>query len=274
MVNAGTGTWSGTGNLGFGNGGTFTNSGSLTIQNDAPIIYSFGTAGNSFNNSGTLIKTSAFSTGTTLVQNMIFGNTGTIQVLSGVLDLLTNSYGATSSGPITVAPGASLQFDTGITNLNPGTTISGTGKVVVASGTAVFNTPITIANLVINGNAGVTAGAGPLTVTNSLNWTAGTIAGATNVLPGATLTLSGGLNKNLSAATLTNAGTATISGTGELDLGNGAAFVNSGSFSFLSDALVRYTFGSSRKHFHQFRYGHENQLPGIWHQSVLQSHLH
>ncbi len=244
VVNAGTGTWSGTGSLNFGNGGAFTNSGTLTIQNDAPILLSFGTAGTSFNNSGTLIKTSAFSSGTTLVQNMIFGNTGTIQVNSGVLDFLTNSFGATSSGPIIVAPGATLQFDAGTTNLNAGTTISGTGNVVVGSGTAVFNTPVTIANLVINGNAGVTAGAGPLTVTNSLNWTAGGIAGTTNVLPGATLTLSGGLNKNLSAATLTNAGAATINGTGNLDLGNGAAFINSGSFSFLSDASVRYEFGN------------------------------
>jgi RHS repeat-associated protein len=239
VTSNGTATLGGTGYLRLGNGATFQNNGSFTFLSDALVQYGFGSSGNAFNNAGTVTKTSSTSTGASGFSNLDFNSTGTVNVASGVLFIDRG----TSSGSWNVAPAASLQFNTGTTTLNAGTSINGTGIVNLPSGTVVFNSDVSINNLKVTG--GVTAGSGTVTVENSLGWTAGGFAGDLTVAPGATLAMTGGSNKDLSAATLTNYGTATFAGSGAFRLGNAATLRNLGTFDIQTTAPVQYGFGSS-----------------------------
>jgi RHS repeat-associated protein len=239
LTNNGAATLNGTGYMRMGNAVTFQNNGAFTFLSDAWVQWAYGNSGNAFNNAGSVTKTSSTSTGTSGFNNLDFNSTGTVDVASGILFIDRG----TSSGDFIAEPGATLQFDTGTTTLNAGASISGTGTVNIPSGTTVVNTNVSINNLSLSG--GTIAGTGTGTVLEIMNWSAGTIAGNLVVSPGATFSLSGGSNKDVSAATLTNDGTATISGTGYLRMGNGATFQNNGSFTFLSDVWVQYGFGSS-----------------------------
>ena len=71
----------------------------------------------------------------------------------------------------------------------------------------------------LNLAGGVVKGAGNLTVNGVMSWTQGTMEGpgsTTVIASGATLTISGGFEKSLSARTLTNHGTVILGGTGKL----------------------------------------------------------
>jgi hypothetical protein len=95
--NQGTIIWTGTGPVNYAQG-SWTNSGIFEIQNDSAFVDTFDGSPMIFHNSGTLRKTGA--TGTTALGNInfnvVFSNSGTVDIRSGVL-ALTGSYSPTSS---------------------------------------------------------------------------------------------------------------------------------------------------------------------------------
>ncbi|MBI4517937.1 MAG: hypothetical protein HY699_19195, partial [Deltaproteobacteria bacterium] len=81
-------------------------------------------------------------------------------------------------------------------------------------------------------NGGTLTGSGALTVSGTMDWAGGVMSGTgtTSVSASGTLAISGGDNKFLDVRTLTNAGSATWSGTGDLYGSSGAVFANTGTF--------------------------------------------
>jgi RHS repeat-associated protein len=238
LTNQGTATFSGTGDLNFGNGAVIQNNGSFTQSNDEPMVYALGTTGNAFNNAGTFTKTSTTTTGTSHFNDVAFNNAGTVTVASGVL---LSDFG-THSGAFAIAADATLAFDQFGSAVNAGTTITGAGRVRLTSGSVTFNTPVAVQNLALAG--GTLDGPAAITVGNRFDWTAGTVSVPVTVNPGATLAINGGTDKVLDGATLTNNGTATFTSTGDLAFGNGAIIQNNGSFTAGNDEPFRYAIGA------------------------------
>ena len=212
--NYGTGTWSGGGGISIGTGGasvgTFNNQAgaTFTILNNQNVETGVGS---SFNNSGTMTKT---STGTTLFGRL--NNSGTFGVQAGTVQL---GFGD-SAGAFNISAGATIElcncghhfflsssviqgagtlrvagsFGTGADN-----TISGTlalnniilvgGRVNIDSVGA--NTASTVMTLTQTG--GTLGGTRVISVTNALTLSNGSMldAGRTDLLPGAQANLSG-----------------------------------------------------------------------------------
>jgi hypothetical protein len=155
---AGTSTWSDAGNLVLANNALLTNraTGVFTIQNDQTL-----SGGGSFNNLGTLAKSSG-AAGTTTI-GVAFSNTGgTVDVQSGALSV-AGDY--TQSGGATVVRAGATLAAGGLVNLLGGT-LSGSGTVngdVRNAGQVAPGTDGTAGALTINGNYTQTA-AGVLTI--------------------------------------------------------------------------------------------------------------
>ncbi len=202
-----------------------------------------------FRNEGTLRKS---GTGSTQIPILVI-NTGTVEVLAGTLYLA--GVGA-SSGGFTVAAGATLQL--GNASLSTGSSISGagtvelynranvagtynvTGSTMVTYESVRFTGPVlsvgsslTINNasadfgtnnirtgtLSLGAGFGSLSGSGTLTVTGLLTWTSGYLD-FRQTLANGRLELSGDASKYLYQGSLTNAGTATWTGRGDLVLNN------------------------------------------------------
>jgi hypothetical protein len=267
LKNAGTGTWSGTGNIAFADAAAFINQAGahFTVTNDQNISFSgFGT----ITNAGTFTKSPNLNT---TALGLLFYNTGTVNVSSGTLSF---QGGGSSTGTFTVVAGSTLDFGGSSTSfgLAAGSTVSGAGKVTfsngtvtvagtynitggttiqggfasfvkaptsvgptlaISSGTAEFSQGFSVATLALTG--GTLTGAGDITVTAQMTWTGGaslTGDGSTTVAAGATLAINGSSNLGMDTRTLTNAGTGTWSGTANLFLGNGATFNNASGATF------------------------------------------
>ncbi|CAN4274719.1 Filamentous haemagglutinin, N-terminal [Methylophilaceae bacterium] len=151
--------------------------------------------------------------------------TGAVNVNAGVLNLRNNTAAGTSAGGITVANGAALELEGGITvdealTLN-GTGVAGAGALRSVSGVNEWEGPITLASdaqinsdagtLTISGNIGgaeqnLTVGGAGNSLINSV---IGTTTGALSKAGAGSLTL-GGIN-TYTGATNVNAGTLLIS---------------------------------------------------------------
>lgn len=198
----------------FRNAATITNTGSFDFQADSPWSYQSGTTP-AFYNSGTLTKSAQFGSSTTFT-GISFSNTGTVNVLTGTLNL--PSVG-TNSGSYNISPGATLNNTgtgtatfTGAFDVSPGATLNNTGNgtgiftgtlnvqsgatLGFQSGTSVINSGATITcsgtlrvnngsvtlNVPVNPpyldfSGGTITGTAPLTVTGVLTWTGGTMSG-------------------------------------------------------------------------------------------------
>jgi len=242
--NAGAASISGSESFHLTNGATFNNIGSFAILNDTGSnLGTFRLDNNTFFvNSGTLTKTSPVGTGSTTISSDTFTNRGTIDVASGQLVL---DVTGTSTGAFTAEAGASLNFAGGWT-LNAGTTMAGAGSFGIGIGffgygTITVNANLSAPNFAIPGGVLIVSASDTFTV-NALNWTNGQITGpGTMAVPvGGTLAISGSSNKVLSSATLSNAGTATWTGTGPIYLDSGAVISNQagGSFNATNDQLL------------------------------------
>jgi hypothetical protein len=114
------------------------------------------------------------------------------------------------------------------------------GSLALGSASTITNT-LTLAG-------GTLTGAGALKV-NSLLWSIGTMSGpgTTTVVAGGTMTLRANGSRLLDGRTLTNAGTATWSGAGNLDMADGAALNNlvGATFSVLGSAAIAQTGGAA-----------------------------
>ena len=130
-------------------------------------------------------------TGTLLFGDMITNN-GTVRALGGVLNLGGNI--STDTGTFNAAPGAVLRLSGATRTLDPGAAFTGAGLFEV-TGALTLSTDITAQNLALR--SGVIGGAGNLTISNSLDWTAGSMTGAgTTTLQAASVsTMSGTVDK-------------------------------------------------------------------------------
>jgi uncharacterized repeat protein (TIGR01451 family) len=235
LSNSGTVTWTGTGRLFTNTGAAINNaaSGLFDIQTDANLGYCCaGGAVGTFNNSGTLQK--SVTTGTTQVEQIV-NNDGTLSVLSGIVAL---SRGGASSSTFAVSSGAELHFSAGDYTLNSGSSFSGAGTPALTGGSLVVAADSTAENFRIQG--GTLTGPSILTITSSLSWTGGTMAGsgATSIPFAAFAAISGTTDKFLSARSLLNSGTVTWTGTGRLFTNTGAVIDNEpgGLFDIRTDA--------------------------------------
>ena len=264
LNNSGTATWSGSGRIvsldgtiyGAPNniinnlsGGTFEAQSTAVIRRDyfsAPSLI--------FNNAGTFRKTGTGTTNTfpyvTANWDSLFNNSGTVEVLSGTLNVGNFNNAGTvrvqggslelgsgnSSGVFDVQPAGTLNFIYGFYahELN-GATFTNLGSVIFSGGTVGFGADTTIPGA-------VTLSSGSIWGTNevtfqTLTWTGGTLGGGvTTIAPGGTLAVSGSNDKTL-GCTLNNHGAATWTGSGTF-YSDGATFYNAtnGTFDVRTDS--------------------------------------
>jgi len=230
ITNAGTATWSGTGNLLMQNIAVINNQAGATfdVQNDQNIRDSGQYYTATFNNAGTFKKsagtgTTSFSTASTVGNRVQFNNTGTVQVQTGTL-AFPDAVTLTSGGTFNVEAGALVDLTGGTPTLTNGAVFTGAGLSRIAGATVNVATGATA---IVQGTVTLASGSitapfqapGTLSVssTGTLNWTGGSMTlSVTTLLAGSHLNLSGMNDKELDGAVLTNAGTATWSGTGNL----------------------------------------------------------
>ena len=240
--NAGATTWTSNGDVLCGEGVAFNNQagGTFAIQNDQ--TWSFNAAGTppQFNNLAGSTLTKGAGSGTTFF-NVPFNNNGTVHADSGVVALAGGGAGA---GPFIVAPAGRVDFSAGTYTLSSGAAISGAG-VARVTGTAnlTLAANVTAANLELTD--GTLDGAGNLTISGALNWLAGTMSGTgvTTIAPGATLSLTGNLLKNLQR-TVNNTGSVTWTGAGNVLSGQGAVFNNQAGGTFTLQNNQTWSFNS------------------------------
>jgi hypothetical protein len=235
FTNNGVVNWTGVSTLDMG--GTFNNQAGGVFNASADASTSPFGAG-TFNNAGTLHKTSPVGTGTTLFQDNPFINTGVVAVASGVLAL---NQGGASTGQFNTASGGTLSFTAATYTLNAGTTFTGTGTFLVNNGTVFVNTAISSPSFALAN--GAIDGPGNLTVTGNFDWTGGSLNSPTGKLTipvGATLSIHGNTDKNNQVRTINLSGTANWSGTGNFNSGSGAVLnvLAGGVFNIQTDAQV------------------------------------
>jgi hypothetical protein len=216
--NAGTSVWTTTGTYYLYDfiGGVWNNLSGSTVdfQSDG-YLYSDGSAGNAFNNAGTLKKSvgaADFSTYSLIYvpfNNNIGATAGTVSVLAGLLDLAGGSSSA--GGSYKVSSGADLYFGGGTHTLDSASSISGAGEVDFASGevdlAGSYNVtgPTYIVGGIANFTGTVMAVGSALTISSgtanfnsanvsvqTLSLTGGTLEGSGNVTVSGLLTWSGG----------------------------------------------------------------------------------
>jgi hypothetical protein len=263
LTNAATATWTGTRPFIVNHGAVFNNLAGATVdlQDDARIQYQVGAAP-TFNNAG-LFKKSA---GTYSEIPSVFNNSGTVSVLSGALVLIGPAASvSTSSGAFTGAASTFLQF-LGPHNLTAAssisanfvifggtTTIAGsysvstetevdspgvvtfTGTVssvgaLAISGSATFSpaaggpVTLTVPSLSVSSSGATLTGTDSFIVSGLFSWTWGTLSGTGSLTANGGISMSGDIN--LDTRTLTNAATATWTGTRPFIVNHGAVFNN------------------------------------------------
>jgi phage baseplate assembly protein gpV len=215
--NAGTVNWSGA-EIDLSTGMVFANlsGGKFNAMTDAAF------SGGQLTNAGTFTKTSPVGSGTTQV-NGLFTNTGKVVGQSGTLAL---AGGGSSSGTFSLPTAGNRILFTGSYDLSAGS-ISGPGTARIVNGTVNVLGTVSAANFALD--SGTLNGAGQLTITKSLTWAGGNITnpnGTVQINVGATLNISGNLDKALDGVTVALAGVTNWTGGGNIDLNNGAVIDN------------------------------------------------
>jgi len=213
LTNLGTTTWTGNGSLTLGNGTFYNQPGALfDIQSNATMGR---VGGEIFFNAGTFRKSAGGGTNS-ITPNFI--NTGLVQVQSGGL-----LFGAgTLDGAFTTAAGTAINFNDGggartfTLDMMPNFSVAGT--IQFQSGLIKITVPIT--DFQFGGGTLL----GTNVVTGVLHWSGGTIGGVLTVASNATLDISGAATKTVNTS-ITNYGTVTWSGSGEIFIVN-ATFYN------------------------------------------------
>jgi hypothetical protein len=265
LENSGGATWTGTGFFQILGDGVFNNLAGATFDDhtDASIgSPSIFTGAGTFNNAGMFVKSAG--TGVTYATQLTINNSGTVEAMSGTLDLAGAHDAARrsiSTGAFLADPGATLEFGAGYQALASTATVSGAGNVIFDSETftnlhitidgdyhvnglttfrdtnAPFGNPdVTFTGSVemgaLNMGAGTLKSHGIVTVDGALSWTGGTLAGRGQINANGSLNISGNSGVALSGVTLNNVGAATWSGTGNISGSNGAVFNNLAGASF------------------------------------------
>jgi hypothetical protein len=217
IVNNGTVSWTG-GRIRSGNGGTITNNG---VFNDTAGNFVNNDYGNTVltftNNAAGVYNKAGANTSTYLVP---FNNNGTINVSDGALNL--NAGG-------TIGNGAAFH---------------GTGQALLSGGTFTATGTIDSTSLVLAG-AQI---AGTHTLTGSVRWDTGNFnsTGTTTIGNGAMLQTSSAGDHDFSGHAIMNNGTFEwAAGSGRLRAGNGATFVNNGTFNDRASNVVNNDYGNT-----------------------------
>src|SRR5208282_957406 len=252
LTNLGTVTMTGTGDLDMWNnnsasykGGVYNLANALwDIQTNATIsCYCLGDE--FFNNAGIFRKSQG--SGTTTI-SVAFTNTATVTNLSGTLSF---NGGGPIAGTYDTAAGATIDFAAGNFTMGALPTISGAGLCEFTGAMLTLNQNVP-ANLVLAGgtlvlgpafqNAGAitnfTFSAGTListnTVTGTFVWAGGTLTGPLTIENGGVLNITGSV---ILQNVLTNLGTVTMTGTGDLDMWNNNSASYKGGVYNLANAL-------------------------------------
>ncbi len=198
-------------------GGVFTNKGTITVEATTanPASLGYSSNGNGVNNEGT------------------------INVVSGTLDLGGSSVQYDSldtstilQSPSTIDSGATLNVSSGAVLDIIGTAVLDSGGILSSSGSVVVDgyfivdQSVAIPTLTVKGTL---AGSANVSVSSSLNMDYGTLdtSGTTAIDNGAVTTFQG--FPHLNAGILINNGLAAIGGGGSISIAPGASFVNNGS---------------------------------------------
>ncbi len=195
--------------------------------------------------------------GTLLVTDSVFNQSGNVTVSSGALFTLAGGSGSGSAGGrVQVESGGAFRLTGGTLSL-AGTTFAGTGTSEIAGGTAVATAPVLIGAATGTGRFVLSSGAlgGTATVTvgsgSTFSWTGGALTGSSTlqIAAGGNLTIEGSAAKSLyhgasgsGGHVVANAGLVTWLGSGNLLGGDGASIVNQagGTFDIRGDATVGY----------------------------------
>lgn len=268
VTNAGPGSWvAGAPAIACYTNSLFANAmgGTFDFQGDGIPFIQFGSA--VLANAGLLRKVAA--TGTTTI-NLSCNNSGSVQALSGTLDL---GAGGTSSGQFVAAPGADLMFGGGTHSLQSASLVTGAGAINVSSGTVNIQGQIsagswtntggtvafssggtpTITNLTVTG--GAFTGSDALNVQGVFNWIGGSLGGldgqhptSLSLLANGGVVITGNLTKYLYGATLVNAGPGSWnSGAASIACYTNSLFANAatGTFDFQTDGIPFLQYGSA-----------------------------
>lgn len=229
----GTTIWMGTGTLDLSDGAKIENQDAFLVESNALMSFTFGIPA-VFENVGSFSKQNSF--GETIIQGVIFYNSGTVNVFSGTLRLATSG---SSTGPFVLADNTILELNNSYT-FDAGTSVTGDG-VLQIDGAA-----LTVAADVITTETELVAGSigGPGTFTCNLIWTGGSMIG-----PGATVVAGNSqilesTTKALNGRSLTNLNSMVWHDNGTLDLTNGAAISNQSFFSIRGNATLTHSTGA------------------------------
>ena len=241
LNNAGSATWSGTGNLQGYQNSTFVNlsGASFTCASDADFV-NFS-PGNTFSNrSGAIFEKTAGTDDNRC--DWAFDNQGLVPVSSGAVAL---NSGGTSSGTFTSAAGGLVRFSGGSHSLITTASIRGAGKTQITGGTVTavnhVNASSPATTLEISGGAITSAVNGSFSAVGTVTWTGGNIGGVFHVTSGSSINLSGGNTKQISdGGVINNFGSATWTGTGRLQGYQNSTWNNKpgASFTVLTDGDV------------------------------------
>jgi hypothetical protein len=266
LLNEGAGTWINNWIV-LNNNAHFNNAGTLDVQTDYGIQSAVG--GGTFNNTGAITRTQGVGN-TIIYDGVVFLNSGMLSVESGTW----SAYGAaTSTGSFSVATDANLDLHnqtltgtssitgaghvnlvdstiagtynvTGSTSLDGVTDFTGTvtsvGNLTAAGNADFHNVTLTVPHLSVFGSLT----SGDITISETLDWYAGTMAGTgTNtVLPAATMTIYGGNYHFLDGKTLLNEGAGTWINNW-IFLNNNAHFNNAGTLDVQTDYGIQSAVG-------------------------------
>jgi hypothetical protein len=270
LVNTGTVTWDSTEEVSIGQGGTIQNQlGGMFNANNASFLYEGGGAhfvnAGAFNSAATRATDfSAAISFTNTATGMVDVGSGTLRLNGAVADsgslivasnaevdvngtfthsgmatleqnaALVLSGDSTETGSFNLGSGATLTLaGPNLYSLNPGTSFSGGGMVVIQGAFASVNTDINVTNATFS--AGILNGSGNFTVTGLLTWTGGTMAGTgMTMIGGGGQMLITGSNHNLEARPICSGGTIIWDGTGGLYLGGGSYIDNEPGATFMA----------------------------------------
>ena len=228
-----TASLTGAGALSLENQATLTNHGTLNARNNAGITEA-GIFQSTFTNDGTFTRDTASGTFTVGVTQ--FGNSGTLNLNSGTLDLL---HGITNSGAIQIAAGATLKTSNA-SIFNAGSSFSGSGQWLVQNDEQHLHLSLVVPNnITLGSTAQLTLYDGhTLTLNGALAWAGGALGRESNFFGGTHgyVTLNGGARiahgSRFYGLTLTNtpASSVVMDNAAALWFGGDAIFQNAGNF--------------------------------------------
>jgi hypothetical protein len=243
VTNSGAASWM-YGDIWLDNAAQFKNYGTLTISVPSSTrgsLFSDGSATAVYNYGfwqvfGETAISASFSNATAPDST-----TGTVIVNSGAsMDLLGAGI---HSAPFVVNSGGRLEFDEGLQTLQNGTSFQGLGEVRVsgvandATLSVAQNVTVQISTTLTLSGRGRLSGAGAFNVAGPFAWQGGFLENLNSLTLTGSTQMTGGDNKKILNSNLTNLGTITWTGTGDIGYNRGS-IINYGTFDIQNDQSI------------------------------------